>query len=80
VLLQQAIELLFKCHFAVVPFLILNVSHDRPNLRLAYPETAVALLPEAKLPISPDIHPDGFDLMSLMASAIAIVAGNCNNI
>jgi hypothetical protein len=45
VLLQQRNEFLFKRHFAVMPFLILNVPHDRRNIRLAYPESAVPLLP-----------------------------------
>jgi hypothetical protein len=45
VLLQQRNEFLFKRHFAVMPFLILNVPHHRRNVRLAYPEPAVPLLP-----------------------------------
>jgi hypothetical protein len=45
VLLQQCDEFLFKCHFTVVPVMILNVSHDHRDVRLAYPEPAVPLLP-----------------------------------
>ncbi len=44
-LLQQRNELLFKRHFPVMPFLILNVPHDRRDVRLAYPEPAISLLP-----------------------------------
>jgi len=44
-LLQQRDEFLFKCHLTVVPFLVLNVSHDRRDVRLAYPKPAVPLLP-----------------------------------
>jgi hypothetical protein len=45
VLLQQRNEFLFKRHFSVMPFLILDIPHNGRNVRLAYPEPAIPLLP-----------------------------------
>jgi hypothetical protein len=79
VLLQQCDEFLFKCHFTVVPVMILNVSHDHRDVRLAYPEPAVPLLPHEPADLTG--HPPGeFALILLTASAIVRVAGNCSSI
>ena len=44
-LLQHGNEFLFKRHFLVVPFLVLNVSHHPRKVRFAHPEPAISFLP-----------------------------------
>ena len=62
----------------MVLFLILDIPHHGCNVRLAYPEPAYPCC-HANLPISPDIHPEEFVLIVLIASAIMRVGGNCSN-
>jgi len=44
-LFQHGDEFFFKRHFTMMSLLILNVPHDRCDIRLAHPEPAVPLLP-----------------------------------